>query len=904
MQEQPATVFLIHGTFAGATDQYGSAWWQTGGEFRRRLATTGPEPVGSFQWDVGDNRESIRRLYGEKLRNLVVELEREKRPYAFIAHSHGGSVLWHGLFEAEAEFAGLPRLQRWVTVGTPFLHGAPEWGLMVWLLPFAVSFLGIVILAKDHALNYWALRYDLLLSFETWLHVPIWTVVLALSSTALLSGTSMTRAIINAAKERARKQRMLSAYTRIGDRHQILTAGEDEAVVALSLTTAFDGILLPASGLFTPVSRVLDRILWRRASRAAQGSDILGVRIHHVSAAPVDRPCPNMIPPSCEKSLSEIAKTNFGERSGQVRRSLRQAVFVEPVRQIGDILDKVDVTDGLIHTSYFRDPQTMDVIMGALRRPMAQEVEQWTSNARLSSRTDAWLHLWFAVSLTLVLWTGFQGARMLLRPFSITAMVLSEIAETIIGDGAFADPTEPYEIFRSLAATGNLAIALQRTRDLQSAEDRSLALAYIIAGTEEHRKESAAPLWNRIAMPAPQMGLGTHGPPRSESFADYAMMRVLGRSGKLNLALERLKERVADSDWRQLNGAVRNLGYGLAEGGHFDQLAELFSRREVDESVRLAAWEKVVQGQPPCNQLEALLQTFKAESEEDALAAGMSYVARCKGLGAAVEIATELHRAVPRLRAAIVLGGSVRDQKPKLMALLGAALASFPTLPRSPAEGRAEHLAAAAGTYLDLKEPQETRRLLTSIENLPKELERGDLWDDNSPPDRAMVWARLGDTSRAIEWWKKARTVARMSDEGDWYALLQRITTTAIIAGGIQPTLDSVRAPNTSESAETVAGIRIELGKIAARRSVAPIEAGRLLQLASFRATPIYDPSQRSAILRDIGFAYLEHGFPRLATATARRCQPKDRLYLLAAVLRWRPDGANAHFVPLIDPDE
>ena len=40
----------------------------------------------AFHWDVGDNSETIRRIYGEKLRTLVLELEREKRPYAFVAH--------------------------------------------------------------------------------------------------------------------------------------------------------------------------------------------------------------------------------------------------------------------------------------------------------------------------------------------------------------------------------------------------------------------------------------------------------------------------------------------------------------------------------------------------------------------------------------------------------------------------------------------------------------------------------------------------------------------------------------------------------------------------------------------------------------------------------------------------
>jgi hypothetical protein len=45
----------------------------------------------------------------------------EGTKYHIVAHSHGGSVVWHGLVESKRRGIDLSGLRSWTTVGTPFL---------------------------------------------------------------------------------------------------------------------------------------------------------------------------------------------------------------------------------------------------------------------------------------------------------------------------------------------------------------------------------------------------------------------------------------------------------------------------------------------------------------------------------------------------------------------------------------------------------------------------------------------------------------------------------------------------------------------------------------------------------------------------------------------------------------
>ncbi|MCU0707853.1 MAG: hypothetical protein MUF23_06145 [Pirellula sp.] len=125
--DDPAVVILVHGTFAGAKQDKGNKWWQSGSTTARQLQARLPEHVEVasdamvFHWS-GDNSERARSKAASDLLKFVEPLETKGIPYHLVGHSHGGSVIWNMLKLATIQKRSLERLRTWTTVGTPFLQ--------------------------------------------------------------------------------------------------------------------------------------------------------------------------------------------------------------------------------------------------------------------------------------------------------------------------------------------------------------------------------------------------------------------------------------------------------------------------------------------------------------------------------------------------------------------------------------------------------------------------------------------------------------------------------------------------------------------------------------------------------------------------------------------------------------
>lgn len=101
-------------------------WWADdstfANEIRSELAgADGPVKVDPFVWS-GDNSETDRRRAGRKLFRKLQDLDAAGERYCLIGHSHGGSVISHALLFSAARKKPLTGLQKWLTVGTPFVH--------------------------------------------------------------------------------------------------------------------------------------------------------------------------------------------------------------------------------------------------------------------------------------------------------------------------------------------------------------------------------------------------------------------------------------------------------------------------------------------------------------------------------------------------------------------------------------------------------------------------------------------------------------------------------------------------------------------------------------------------------------------------------------------------------------
>lgn len=129
-----ATIVTVHGTFAhlGAPGKGADPvpadqlqWWQAGSPFERHLrklvkAEEGDLDYVEFVWS-GNNSEKERREAGTRLLALLRDLDAKGEKYVVVAHSHGGSVISRALVESVAKGKKLHGLQKWITIGTPFV---------------------------------------------------------------------------------------------------------------------------------------------------------------------------------------------------------------------------------------------------------------------------------------------------------------------------------------------------------------------------------------------------------------------------------------------------------------------------------------------------------------------------------------------------------------------------------------------------------------------------------------------------------------------------------------------------------------------------------------------------------------------------------------------------------------
>lgn len=133
-------VILVHGTFACGEDDSRPRWWQRGSVFWKRLKAALPSNIGMldsqplFKWS-GENHYMSRYTAGLDLLTYLEELEKCKKPYHIVAHSHGGTVLWNALRIAYLSAKrqrrrnptstcpfNLPHLRSCTAVATPFIR--------------------------------------------------------------------------------------------------------------------------------------------------------------------------------------------------------------------------------------------------------------------------------------------------------------------------------------------------------------------------------------------------------------------------------------------------------------------------------------------------------------------------------------------------------------------------------------------------------------------------------------------------------------------------------------------------------------------------------------------------------------------------------------------------------------
>lgn len=391
VSEDEEAVLLIHGTYAASRhDSAAQAeaageeaqWWQAGSDYCRRLAEGSErlrahEPGEVFHWS-GENSERARRESAERLRAHLLRFEEAGRPYHVIAHSHGGSVLWRalcGLTEGE----GLSGLKSWTTIGAPFLRfrgrrrdlalGLPAFGIiaaLVWLVRDRLwLFLPLKEIGFPEALFplSWA-QCDKVVAPIIWLLLAVLLMFLVFCLVRFFAAAGGVRDAWGQRRSEARalelyKGRWLCVYSR-----------DDEAINGLQSTLRPAGDLVPRwkgkgglAGVLTwPLRLVtntgayfIDRFVWERLRRQAQGNDILGLELIYVRPPADDRRCAI---DELEAGIFEDVNARAAHLIGGLRRALGKIDKTGlDVKRLADGPELTLRGDELVHWSYYRyDP--------------------------------------------------------------------------------------------------------------------------------------------------------------------------------------------------------------------------------------------------------------------------------------------------------------------------------------------------------------------------------------------------------------------------------------------------------------------------------------------------------------------------------------------------------------------
>ena len=498
----PTDIILIHGTkfsaSRGSSDgqlepgsSTGEAWYEDGHSFRKfllnRLAAQDPDTefrIVDFDW-TGSNSEESRRTAGERLGAVLREREANGVPYHLIAHSHGGSVVWHALVDAKRP---LGQLQSWTTVGTPFLTFRPKASLAVYLVGFGG--LAWLTAADPLGLRSKAVRGIAPFAERQWIDlkavfVNAWHgepgawgalvvagltivlgLVLAVVVVRMLIGPPLAHLVC--ALRRGRERR---AWKRYGERWHPLVSQHDEAiqglkciadppvqrifqvpklclrhlylpirVAALPVQAGFSFVRVATNSVVAPV---IDHAVTRRIVDKMHGADIPGLRLQTVSSAPAGERQPRMLTADADDEI------RYKSEQGAVRTvtALRAVLTGEGNRPTEGTLGRVAgclASIELVHTTYFSCLEVRNAITSRISSSKPAELETELDPTRVEhGRPRQWragLREWggraYAAAAVVLVFAGLhQLWAMLSTPYTQTGMAVHAAAhQPAVGD--------------------------------------------------------------------------------------------------------------------------------------------------------------------------------------------------------------------------------------------------------------------------------------------------------------------------------------------------------------------------------------------------------------------------------------------------------------------------------------
>jgi hypothetical protein len=387
---RPEIVILVHGTGAAEPDPVKPKWWETHSDYTRDLREclgpgydVGETPESEpFKWS-GANSERDRRRAGRRLLSRLQRLEREGRSYHLVGHSHGGSVIWHMLWQSMGNLNGL---KSWTTVGTPFLEFAPIWTGSTTFISFLVA---VVFMSYPMALTLIAAQERKIVLRDGNTAGIVMAVLLCAFLVMLCLGLAYVSIQWLGRRLNLFFQRWLEnrAKSRYGGRWFALWHPEDEPIAGLNASlispiTFVPRVAGPNSRRFwrivtAPYNRLIapatDEFVWTLLMGRLQGSDVGGSVM--IDAATT----PRALAPGWSEmplGLIEEMSASAGQQASRTVEALRHRLGQMRAKgrgteAFGELTSAVSWSE-ILHTSYFDIPSVREVIAAGIKTTDAQ----------------------------------------------------------------------------------------------------------------------------------------------------------------------------------------------------------------------------------------------------------------------------------------------------------------------------------------------------------------------------------------------------------------------------------------------------------------------------------------------------------------------------------------------------
>ncbi|MEM7426027.1 MAG: hypothetical protein AAF441_08025 [Pseudomonadota bacterium] len=420
-------VLLIHGTFAGEectkapvreeeatqaetlsrpeTNQppRKERWWHDGGDFWNTLADSLGEdfelepylwpksPGRRSEWphepEYGPNSELVRRKSALELFDYLKELEAsdDETGYHLVGHSHGGSVVWLALQNAERNGVKLRKLRSWTTVATPFFRFRANWYEWLNTLPVLVFAVLVVALGWSNAepfsnwyaeapKKHWHQPFSQLPA--SLLVVPIGLILLLLPSVRFFKWLGRRRAL------RKLNSSEIEAISEYRDRWLGIYSQEDEAINGLNGSLRVQWNIVPRTGpLYQLAAPLSDSFIRFQLKSRFQGSDLPGHSLLSVSRGlgPVS-PVWRRMNTELEEAQLESVEDSASSILQELRKTLQDTAEAgkgEGV-ELEDLM-RLPIWDAAIHNSYFKNPKLRTAIALHILKNTDVEAGRWTA---------------------------------------------------------------------------------------------------------------------------------------------------------------------------------------------------------------------------------------------------------------------------------------------------------------------------------------------------------------------------------------------------------------------------------------------------------------------------------------------------------------------------------------------